>query len=93
MQIPISTDSVWPDICPVTGRFAKVFIVIWLFDRNGKKLKYEICKDNNKGEGYMLVLTSSDGDKQVERVDQPSVLIEQSIVRMRQLRSDGWKIG
>ncbi len=66
--------------------------MIWLFDRDGKKLKYEICKDN-KGDGYMLVLTSSDGDKQVERVDQPSVLIERSIVRMRQLRSDGWKIG
>jgi len=66
--------------------------VIWLFDRNGQKLKYEICKDQ-KGDGYMLVLTSSDGDKQVERVEQPSVLIERSIVKMRQLRSDGWKIG
>jgi ribosomal protein S6 len=66
--------------------------VIWLFDRDGKKLKYEICKDN-KGEGYMLVMTSSDGDKQVELVDQPSVVIERSIARMRQLRSDGWKIG
>ena len=66
--------------------------MIWLFDRNGQKLKYEICKDQ-KGDGYMLVLTSSDGDKQVEKVDQPSVLIERSIVRMRQLRSDGWKIG
>jgi hypothetical protein len=66
--------------------------VIWLFDRGGKKLKYEICKDKT-GDGYMLVLTSSDGDKQVEKVDQPSVLIERSIVRMRQLRSDGWKIG
>ena len=66
--------------------------MIWLFDRDGKKLKYEICKDN-AGEGYMLVLTSSDGDKQVERVEEPSVLIERSIVRMRELRSDGWKIG
>jgi hypothetical protein len=66
--------------------------VIWLFDRDGQKLKYEICKDQ-KGDGYMLVLTSSDGDKQVERVEQPSLLIERSILRMRQLRSDGWKIG
>jgi hypothetical protein len=66
--------------------------VIWLFDRDGQKLKYEICKDQ-KGEGYMLVLTSSNGEKQVERVEQPSVLIERSIVKMRQLRSDGWKIG
>ena len=67
--------------------------MIWLFDRDGKKLKYEICKDNTGGEGYLLVLTSSDGDQQVERVDQPSVLIERSLVRMRELRSDGWKIG
>jgi hypothetical protein len=66
--------------------------VIWLFDRDGEKLKYEICKDQ-KGDGYMLVLTSSDGEKQVERVEQPSILIERSIVRMRQLRPDGWKIG
>ena len=66
--------------------------MIWLFDRDGEKLKYEICKDQ-KGDGYMLVLTSSDGEKQVERVEQPSILIERSIVRMRQLRSDGWKIG
>ena len=66
--------------------------MIWLFDRDGQKLKYEICKDQ-KGEGYMLVLTSSNGEKQVERVEQPSVLIERSIVKMRQLRSDGWKIG
>jgi hypothetical protein len=66
--------------------------VIWLFDRGGKKLKYEICKAD-AGDGYMLVLTSPDGQKQIERVDQPSALIERSIVQMRQLRADGWKIG
>jgi hypothetical protein len=66
--------------------------VIWLFDRGGQKLKYEICK-TDAGDGYLLVLTSADGQKQVERVDQPSVLIERSIDQLRQLRADGWKIG
>ena len=66
--------------------------MIWLFDRDGEKLKYEICRDGNR-EGYVLVVTSSDGQKRVERVDEPTALIELTVAQMRQLKADGWKIG
>ena len=66
--------------------------MIWLFDRNGEQLKYEICRQDN-GDGFLLVLTQADGQKKVEHVDQPSELIEKSVDQMKQLREDGWKIG
>ena len=66
--------------------------MIWLFDRNGEQLKYEICRQDN-GNGFLLVMTQADGQKKVEQVDQPSELIEKSVDQMKQLRADGWKIG
>ncbi|HTL03688.1 MAG TPA: hypothetical protein VL243_15740 [Vicinamibacterales bacterium] len=66
--------------------------MIWLFDRNGEQLKYEICRQDN-GDGFLLVMTQADGQKKVEHVDQPSELIEKSVDQMKQLREDGWKIG
>jgi hypothetical protein len=66
--------------------------VIWLFDRDGKQLKYEICRQEN-GDGFLLVTTQADGKKKVEEVAQPSELIEKSVLQLRQLREDGWKIG
>ena len=66
--------------------------MIWLFDRGGEKLKYEICRRDG-GDGYLLVTTEPDGQRKVEEVDQPTELIERSVDQMRQLRKDGWKIG
>ena len=66
--------------------------MIWLFDRAGERLSYEICRDD-AGAGYLLITTEKDGRPQVERVDQPTALIERSVDRLRQLREDGWKIG
>jgi hypothetical protein len=66
--------------------------VIWIFDRDGETLRYEIRRDD-KGDGYILMVTSSDGQKRVERVDQASALIERTVDEMRQLRDDGWKVG
>jgi hypothetical protein len=66
--------------------------VIWLFDRNGERLRYEICRDEGRA-GYLLVITSTDGQKQVEHVDQPTELIERSVDQLRQLREAGWKVG
>ena len=66
--------------------------MIWLFDRNGEQLKYEICRQDN-GDGFLLVMTQADGQKKVEQVAQPSEVIEKSVDQMRQLREDGWKIG
>jgi hypothetical protein len=66
--------------------------VIWLFDRDGEQLKYEICRQED-GDGFLLVMTQANGQKKVEEVTQPSELIEKSVLQMRQLREDGWKIG
>jgi hypothetical protein len=66
--------------------------MIWLFDRGGEKLKYEICRQDD-GSGYLLVMTEPDGQRKVEEVDRPTELIERSVGQMRQLRKDGWRIG
>lgn len=66
--------------------------MIWLFDRAGEQIKYEICRDD-KSAGFLLVLTSSNGQKRVEHVDQPTDLIERSIDQLSRLRQDGWKVG
>jgi hypothetical protein len=66
--------------------------VIWIFDRDGETLRYEIRRAD-KGDGYILMVTSPDGQKRVERVDQASALIERTVDEMRQLRDDGWKVG
>ena len=66
--------------------------MIWLFDRGGEQIRYEICR-NDKGAGFLLLMTSSKGQKRVERIDQPTELIERSMDQMRRLTEDGWKIG
>ncbi len=71
---------------------ANVTDVIWLFDRGGDKLRYEICREE-KGPGFLLVVTAADGRKRVEHVDEPTMLIERSVTQMRQLKDDGWKVG
>ena len=66
--------------------------MIWLFDRGGEHLRYEICRQDS-GDGFLLVMTQADGQKKVEEVAQPSELIERSVRQMRQLREAGWKVG
>lgn len=64
--------------------------MIWLFDRGGEKIVYEICRDD---EGFLLVLTSATGQKRVERIAHPTEVIERSSEQMRRLQEDGWKVG
>ena len=66
--------------------------MIWLFDRGGEQLRYEICRQDN-GNGFLVVMTQADGQKKVEEIDQPSELIEKSVDQMKKLRAAGWKIG
>ena len=66
--------------------------MVWLFDRDGEKIRYEICRDEN-GEGFLLVMTSSTGHKRVDRIAHATELIERSSEQMRQLQDDGWKVG
>jgi hypothetical protein len=66
--------------------------MIWLFDRGGQKLQYEICRQDD-GTGYLLVMSTTDGRRRVEQVARPTELIEKSVAQMRRLRDEGWKVG
>ena len=66
--------------------------MIWLFDRGGDKISYEIRRDGATG-AFLLVMTSGSGQKRVERIGNPTELIEKSSDQMRRLQEDGWKVG
>ena len=65
--------------------------MIWFFDRDGERLRYEITRDRAAGR-YRLVITRPDGSESVEEVDQPTELIERSVQLMNSLRGDGWHV-
>jgi hypothetical protein len=65
--------------------------VIWFFDRDGQKLRYEISRDRVAGR-YRLVVTHPDGRESIEEVDEPTELIERSVQMMNSLRGEGWNI-
>ena len=65
--------------------------MIWFFDRNGEKLRYEISRDRTDGR-YRVVITHPDGSESVEEVDEPTELIERSVELMNSLRGDGWHV-
>lgn len=64
--------------------------MIWFFDRDGERLRYEIMRDRNGR--YRVVITRPDGSESVEEVDEPTALIERSVQLMNSLRGDGWKV-
>ena len=66
--------------------------VIWLFDRGGEKISYEICRDGATG-NFLLVMTTASGQKRIERLERPTDVIERSSEQMRRLQEDGWKVG
>ncbi len=65
--------------------------MIWFFDRNGERLRYEIMRDRAAGR-YRVVITRPDGTESVEEVEQPTELIERSVQLMNSLRGDGWRV-
>jgi len=64
--------------------------MIWFFDRDGERLRYEIMRDRNGS--YRVVITRPDGSESVEEVDEPTALIERSVQLMNSLRGDVWKV-
>ena len=65
--------------------------MIWFFDRDGERLRYEISRDRVGGR-YRLIITRPDGSESVEEVDEPGQLIERSVELMNSLRGDGWHV-
>jgi hypothetical protein len=77
-----------------SGRAVVVFWqehMIWFFDRDGDRLRYEISHDRSSG-CYRLVVTRPDGSESVEELDQPTELIERSVELMNSLRTEGWRV-
>jgi hypothetical protein len=64
--------------------------MIWFFDREGERLRYEIMRDRSGR--YRVVITRPDGSESIEEVDEPTELIERSVQLMNSLRGDGWKV-
>ena len=64
--------------------------MIWFFDRDGERLRYEILRDRSGR--YRVVITRPDGSESVEEVDEPTELVERSVQLMNSLRGDGWKV-
>jgi hypothetical protein len=65
--------------------------VIWVFDRDGQRLRCEITRDRAAG-CYKLVVTHPDGSESIEEVAEPTELVERSVRLMHALRGDGWKV-
>jgi hypothetical protein len=65
--------------------------MIWFFDKDGEKLRYEITRNREDGR-YRVVITRPDGSESVEEVDEPTALIERSVQLMNSLRGDGWRV-
>ena len=64
--------------------------MIWLFEKTGERLRYEIQRERNGH--YRVVITRPDGTESIEEVDEPAELIERSVQLMNSLRGDGWKV-
>ena len=64
--------------------------MIWLFDRGGEQLRYEIQRERNGH--YRVVITQPDGSESAEEVEEPTELIERAVQFMNSLRGDGWKV-
>ncbi len=64
--------------------------MIWFFDKNGERLRYEISRDRSGH--YRVVITRPDGSESIEEVDEPTELIERSVELMNSLRTDGWRV-
>ena len=65
--------------------------MIWFFDKDGDRLRYEVSHDRSSG-CYRLIVTRPDGSESVEVLDQPTELIERSVELMNSLRTDGWRV-
>lgn len=64
--------------------------MIWFFERERDRLHYEIHNQPD-GHGYDLVITHSDGRREVERYADAAALLERSTHLQRTLSAAGWE--
>ena len=63
--------------------------MIWFFNRNGERLRYEIRRAAT-GVAYELVLTFPDGNTQTQQTADAAELLDRCADLARTLRDDGW---
>ena len=63
--------------------------MLWFFERDAARLLYEIRRQVD-GDDYELVLTFPDGRQEVEKYQDPHILIERSQRLQEALRKQGW---
>jgi hypothetical protein len=66
--------------------------MIWFFDRDGQRLRYQIRRSAD-GINYELVVTYPDGRREVEQMVDPSDLLKRCAELAATLRQEGWKTG
>lgn len=66
--------------------------MIWFFDRNGQRLRYEIRR-NGVSDAYELAVTFPDGRTEVERMEEPSDLLKRCAELAEDLKEEGWQAG
>lgn len=65
--------------------------MIWFFDRQGQRLRYEIRR-NDADDGYELVVAYPDGRTEVEKMVDPSALLKRCAELAESLKGEGWKV-
>lgn len=64
--------------------------MIWFFDRQGQRLRYEIRR-TTEGEGYELEVVYPDGRTEVERMDDSAALLKRCAELAETLKQEGWR--
>ena len=63
--------------------------MIWIFEREGERLRCEISRDESRSR-YRIVVTRPDGSESIDEIEPPRELIEHSVQLMQSLRNEGW---
>jgi hypothetical protein len=66
--------------------------MIWFFDREGQKLRYEI-RHSQGDDRFELVVTYPEGRVAVEQLADPAALLKRCAELAESLRGEGWKVG
>lgn len=64
--------------------------MIWFFDRNGQRLRYEIRRAMTS-DAYELLIVHPDGRTDVERVPDPAELLNRCAELAESLSRAGWR--
>jgi hypothetical protein len=65
--------------------------MVWFFDRQGQRLRYEIRYGGTGAASYEIAVTYPDGRTQVEAVQDAVDLLRRCADIVRALKDEGWQ--